>query len=99
MALIKPVRGKSPVIGDNCYIAENATIVGEVEMGNNCSVWFQAVIRGDVNAIQIGNDVNIQDGAVIHCTFEQSKTIIEDRVSIGHRAIIHGCHIKPDVVA
>lgn len=98
MALIKPVRGKSPVIGDNCYIAENATIVGEVEMGNNCSVWFQAVIRGDVNAIQIGNDVNIQDGAVIHCTFEQSKTIIEDRVSIGHRAIVHGCHIKPDVL-
>ena len=98
MALIKSVRGYHPKFGNECFLAENATIVGDVEIGNNCSIWFQAVIRGDVNSIRIGNGVNIQDGAVIHCTFEQSKTIIGDRVSVGHKAIIHGCTIKEDVL-
>lgn len=98
MALIKAVRGKTPKWGDDCFIAENATIVGDVTIGNQCSVWFQAVVRGDVNAIHIGNKVNIQDGAVIHCTFEKSKTIIEDSVSIGHNAIVHGCHLKSNVL-
>lgn len=98
MALIKKVRGFQPQMGQNVYLAENATIVGDVSIGDNCSIWFNAVLRGDVNSIIIGNDVNIQDGAVVHCTFEQSKTIIEDRVSVGHNAIIHGCHIKADVL-
>ena len=98
MALIKTVRGFEPSIGKDCFLAENATIVGDVKIGDNCSIWFQAVIRGDVNSIEIGNGVNIQDGAVVHCTYEQSKTIIGDRVSIGHKAIIHGCQIKEDVL-
>jgi len=98
MALIKKVRGLEPRIGKNCFLAENATIVGDVEIGDNCSIWFQAVLRGDVNSIRIGNGVNIQDGAVVHCTYEQSKTIIGDRVSVGHKAIIHGCEIKEDVL-
>ena len=98
MALIKKVRGLEPRIGKNCFLAENATIVGDVEIGNNCSIWFQAVLRGDVNSIRIGNGVNIQDGAVVHCTYEQSETIIGDRVSVGHKAIIHGCEIKEDVL-
>lgn len=98
MALIKKVRGLEPKIGKNCFLAENATIVGDVEIGDNCSIWFQAVLRGDVNSIRIGNGVNIQDGAVVHCTYEQSKTIIGDRVSVGHKAIIHGCEIKEDVL-
>ncbi|NNE29965.1 MAG: gamma carbonic anhydrase family protein, partial [Saprospiraceae bacterium] len=98
MALIKPVRGHHPKFGNNCYLAENATIVGEVSMGDNCSVWFQAVVRGDVNSITIGDQVNIQDGAVIHGTFERASTTIGDRVSIGHRALVHGCTIKNDVL-
>ncbi|MDG1296396.1 MAG: gamma carbonic anhydrase family protein [Saprospiraceae bacterium] len=98
MALIKKVRGLEPRIGKNCFLAENATIVGDVEIGDNCSIWFQAVLRGDVNSIRIGNGVNIQDGAVVHCTYEQSETIIGDRVSVGHKAIIHGCEIKEDVL-
>lgn len=98
MALIKKVRGFKPSIGKDCFLAENATIVGDVKIGNNCSIWFQAVLRGDVNSIEIGNGVNIQDGAVVHCTYEQSKTIIGDRVSIGHKAIVHGCQIKEDVL-
>jgi carbonic anhydrase/acetyltransferase-like protein (isoleucine patch superfamily) len=98
MALIKKVRGLEPRIGKNCFLAENATIVGDVEIGDNCSIWFQAVLRGDVNSIRIGNGVNIQDGAVVHCTYEQSETIIGDSVSVGHKAIIHGCEIKEDVL-
>ena len=98
MALIKTVRGFEPSIGKDCFLAENATIIGDVKIGDNCSIWFQAVLRGDVNSIEIGNGVNIQDGAVVHCTYEQSKTIIGDRVSIGHKAIIHGCQIKEDVL-
>ncbi len=93
MALIKPVKGVSPVFGKNCYLAENATIVGDVVVGDDCSIWFHSVIRGDVNAIRIGNKVNIQDGAVIHCTYQRSQTIIGNSVSIGHNAIVHGCTI------
>lgn len=98
MALIKSVRGFTPEFGEDCYLAENATIIGDVTMGDECSVWFQAVIRGDVNSIRMGNKVNIQDGAVIHGTFEKSATTIGDRVSIGHRAIVHGCTIKENVL-
>jgi carbonic anhydrase/acetyltransferase-like protein (isoleucine patch superfamily) len=82
------------MIGQDCFIAENASIIGDVVIGKKCSVWFQAVIRGDVNSIRIGNRVNIQDGAVIHCTLDKSKTIVGDDVSIGHNAILHGCKIK-----
>lgn len=96
--IIKPVRGKSPEIGKDCFIAENATIVGEVSMGNQCSVWFNAVIRGDVHFIKMGNKVNVQDGAVIHCTYEKSPTTIGNNVSIGHNAIVHGCTIKDNVL-
>lgn len=96
--LLKTVNGKSPVIPDDCYVAENATIVGEVFIGEKCSVWFNAVIRGDVNSIHIGNKVNIQDGAVIHCTYQKHPTIIGNNVSIGHNAIVHGCTIKDNVL-
>ncbi len=98
MALIKSVRGKTPTWGSSCFLAENATLVGDVIMGDHCSVWFNAVVRGDVNAIRIGNKVNIQDGAVIHCTYEQSQTVIGDEVSIGHNAIVHGCRIESHVL-
>jgi carbonic anhydrase/acetyltransferase-like protein (isoleucine patch superfamily) len=96
--LILPVEDKFPSFGKNCFIAPNATIVGDVTMGDDCSIWFNAVVRGDVNSILIGNRVNIQDGAVIHCTYERSKTIIGDNVSIGHNAIVHGCTIEPNVL-
>jgi carbonic anhydrase/acetyltransferase-like protein (isoleucine patch superfamily) len=98
MALIKEVRGKQPVFGRNCYLAENATVVGDVTMGDECSIWFNAVVRGDVNSITIGNKVNIQDGAVIHCTYEKTKTVIGDNVSIGHNAIVHGCTLEDNVL-
>lgn len=98
MALIKSCRGKTPVFGDNCWFAENATIVGEVKMGKDCSVWFNSVIRGDVNSIQIGDKVNVQDGAVIHCTFEKTKVNIGNNVSIGHNALVHGCEIRDNVL-
>ena len=98
MALIKSCRGKTPVFGDNCWFAENATIVGEVKMGNDCSVWFNSVIRGDVNSIRIGDKVNVQDGAVIHCTFEKTKANIGNNVSIGHNALVHGCEIRDNVL-
>ena len=96
--LIKSVRGLTPKYGIDCFFAENSTIIGEVIMGDNCSVWYQAVIRGDVNSINIGNRVNIQDGAIIHGTYEQSATKIGNDVSIGHNAIIHGCTIKDSVL-
>ena len=96
--LIKAVNGKSPSIPEDCYVAENATIVGDVTLGTNCSVWFNAVIRGDVNSIFIGNKVNIQDGAVVHCTYLKHPTIIGNNVSIGHNAIVHGCTIKDNVL-
>lgn len=98
MALIKSCRGKTPVFGDNCWFAENATIVGEVKMGNDCSLWFNSVIRGDVNSIRIGDKVNVQDGAVIHCTFEKTKVNIGNNVSIGHNALVHGCEIRDNVL-
>ncbi|EDP72418.1 acetyltransferase/carbonic anhydrase [Flavobacteriales bacterium ALC-1] len=98
MPIIKPVKGKYPQIPDNCFVAENATIVGEVFMGNNCSVWFNAVIRGDVHFIKMGDKVNVQDGAVIHATYQKSPTSIGNNVSIGHNAIVHGCTIKDNVL-
>jgi carbonic anhydrase/acetyltransferase-like protein (isoleucine patch superfamily) len=98
MALIKSVKGKSPIFGNDIYLAENATVVGEVEMGDNCSVWFSAVVRGDVNSIKIGNKVNIQDGAVVHCTYKKAATIIGNNVSVGHNALVHGCEIKDNVL-
>jgi len=98
MALIKPCRGNTPLFGDNCWLAENATVVGDVRMGNDCSIWFNAVVRGDVNSIRMGNQVNVQDGAVIHCTFEKTKVNIGNHVSIGHNALLHGCEIGDDVL-
>ncbi len=98
MALIKSVRGHSPVFGSNCFLADNATVVGEVSMGDNCTVWFNAVVRGDVHSITIGNNTNIQDGAVIHCTYQRAKTIIGSNVSIAHNAIVHGCTVHDDVL-
>ena len=98
MALIKEVRGKTPVIGPDCFLAENATLVGEVEMGRECSIWFQAVIRGDVHYIRMGDRVNVQDGAVIHCTYQKAPTEIGNNVSIGHKAIVHGCTIEDNVL-
>jgi len=93
MAVILPVLDKHPKWGDQCFIAPNATIVGDVTLGNNCSVWFNAVIRGDVNTITIGHDSNIQDGAVIHATYKKAATYIGNRVSVGHNAIVHGCTV------
>lgn len=98
MALIKAVKGISPVWGKDCYIAENATIVGDVVMGDQCSVWFNAVIRGDVHFIRMGNKVNVQDGAVIHCTYQRASVTIGNNVSIGHNAIVHGCTIHDNVL-
>lgn len=95
---IKTVRDFTPQWGSDCFIAENATLIGDLVMGNQCSVWYQAVIRGDVNSIRIGNRVNIQDGAVIHATYEKTKTIIGNDVSIGHNAIVHGCILKDNVL-
>lgn len=98
MALIKECRGISPRIDTSSWLAENATIVGDTVIGKDCSVWFNAVIRGDVNEIRIGNMVNIQDGAVLHCTYEKTKLIIGDYVSIGHNALVHGCTINEYVL-
>jgi carbonic anhydrase/acetyltransferase-like protein (isoleucine patch superfamily) len=98
MPLILPVEGVYPKFGDNCFIAPNATVVGDVVTGNECSFWFNAVIRGDVNSIRMGNKVNVQDGAVIHCTYQKTKAIIGNNVSIGHNAIVHGCTIHDDVL-
>jgi carbonic anhydrase/acetyltransferase-like protein (isoleucine patch superfamily) len=98
MPIIKSINGISPQIPNDCYISENATIVGDVTMGNQCSIWFNAVIRGDVHYIKIGNKVNIQDGAVIHATYKVSPTNIGNNVSIGHNAIVHGCTIHDNVL-
>ena len=98
MALILPIKEVHPRFGDNCFLAPNATIVGDVVMGNDCSVWFNAVVRGDVNSIRIGNKVNIQDGAVLHCTYEKTKVVLGDNVSIGHNAIVHGCLVHDNVL-
>jgi carbonic anhydrase/acetyltransferase-like protein (isoleucine patch superfamily) len=96
--IIKEIRGKSPQIGEDCFIAENATIVGDVHMGKQCSVWFNAVLRGDVHYIKMGDRVNIQDGAVIHCTYKRYPTIMGNNVSVGHNAIVHGCTIHDNVL-
>lgn len=93
MAIIRPLRGISPRIGRNCFIAENAVVIGDVTIGDDCSIWYGAVLRGDVNTITIGNRVNVQDNATIHTTYEQSVTILEDDVSIGHNAVIHGAKV------
>ena len=98
MSLIIEVKGIKPVFGNNCYIAPNATIVGDVTMGNDCSIWFNAVLRGDVNRIHIGNKVNVQDGAIIHCTYLKAAATIGNNVSIGHNAIVHGCVIHDNVL-
>jgi carbonic anhydrase/acetyltransferase-like protein (isoleucine patch superfamily) len=98
MALIKECKGISPKFGENCWFAENSTIVGDVVMGDQCSVWFNAVVRGDVNSIRMGNKVNVQDGAVIHCTYEKTKVNIGNNVSIGHNALVHGCTIEDNVL-
>lgn len=96
--IIKTVRGFTPKFGNDCFIAENAVLLGEVTMGDQCSIWYNAVVRGDVHFIKMGNKVNIQDGAVIHATFEKSPTTIGNNVSVGHNAIVHGCTIKDDVL-
>ena len=98
MAVILPVNGVHPKLGNNCFVAPNATIVGDVECGDDCSFWFNAVIRGDVNSIRIGNKVNIQDGAVIHCTYKKTKVVLGNNVSVGHNAIVHGCSVADNVL-
>ena len=98
MPYILPVKGIIPEFGTNCFIAANATIAGDVITGNDCSIWFNAVIRGDVNSIRLGNKVNVQDGAIIHCTYQKASTTVGNNVSIGHNAIVHGCVIHDDVL-
>ncbi|MFN5031594.1 MAG: gamma carbonic anhydrase family protein [Flavobacteriia bacterium] len=98
MALIKACKGIEPQFGNDCWLAENATIVGDVIMGDQCSVWFNAVVRGDVNSIRMGNKVNIQDGAVVHCTYEKTKVNLGNNVSIGHNALVHGCTVEDNVL-
>src|SRR6478752_3440251 len=98
MAVILPCNDKSPQFGSDCFVAPNAAIVGDVIMGNECSVWFNAVIRGDVNYIKMGDKVNVQDGAVIHCTYQKNATEIGNNVSIGHSAIVHGCTVHDNVL-
>lgn len=98
MALIKELLGKTPKIGENTFLAETATVIGDVEMGKDCSIWFNAVIRGDVHYIKMGNKVNVQDNAMLHCTYEKFPLEIGDNVSIGHNAIVHGCKIQDNVL-
>ena len=98
MAIVKTIRGFAPQFGKNCFLADNSVVVGEVTMGDNCTVWFNAVVRGDVNSITIGNDTNIQDGAIIHCTYQKAKTVIGNKVSIAHNAIVHGCTVEDNVL-
>ncbi|GIL24709.1 MAG: gamma carbonic anhydrase family protein [Bacteroidota bacterium] len=98
MAIVREVRGFTPRFGANCFLAETAVVVGEVSMGDNCTVWFNAIVRGDVHSITIGNNTNIQDGAVIHCTYQKAKTVIGSNVSIAHNAIVHGCTVEDNVL-
>ena len=98
MALIKSLLGKTPVIGQNCFLAETATIIGDVEMGNDCSIWYGAVLRGDVHSIRLGNNTNVQDNAVIHATYQKSPTNVGNNVTIAHGAIVHGCTIHDNVM-
>lgn len=96
--IIKKLNGKEPQFGNDCFIAENAVLVGDIAMGNQCSIWYNAVLRGDVHYIKMGNKVNVQDGAVVHCTYQKSPTNIGNNVSIGHNAIVHGCTIHDNVL-
>ncbi len=98
MALIKELLGKTPEFGENCFLAETAVVIGDVVMGKECSIWYNAVLRGDVHSIKMGNRVNVQDNAMIHCTYQKSPTTIGNNVSIGHNAIVHGCTIKDNVL-
>ena len=98
MAIITSVNGHTPVFGEDCFLAETAVVVGEVSMGDECTVWFNGIVRGDVHSITIGNKTNIQDGAVIHCTYQKAKTVIGNNVSIAHNAIVHGCTIEDNVL-
>lgn len=98
MALILPVKGIHPTIAGNCFIADNATVVGDVVIGEHCSLWFNAVVRGDVNYIRVGKYTNIQDGAVVHCTYGTAPTVIGDYVNIGHRALVHGCTLESRIL-
>jgi carbonic anhydrase/acetyltransferase-like protein (isoleucine patch superfamily) len=98
MAIIRSIRGIDPKWGKNCFFAENSTLIGEVVLGDNCSIWFNAVIRGDVHSITIGNNTNIQDGAIIHCTYQKANTVIGNNVSIAHNAVVHGCTVNDDVL-
>lgn len=98
MALLLPVKGIHPKIGENCFLAPNATILGDVIIGEGCSVWFNAVVRGDVHSIRIGNKVNIQDGAVVHCTYQKAGTVIGNNCNIGHNALVHGCTLEDNVL-
>lgn len=98
MPVILPVKGVMPQIPGDCFVAPNATIVGDVVMGSECSIWFNAVVRGDVNSIRMGDKVNIQDGACVHCTYQKTQTVIGNNVSIGHNAIVHGCALEDNVL-
>lgn len=98
MAIIKSLRGHTPQFGKDCFLADSAVVVGEVKMGDNCTVWFNAVVRGDVHSITIGDNTNVQDGAVIHCTYQKAKTVIGSNVSIAHNAIVHGCTVDDNVL-
>lgn len=98
MAIIKTLRGFTPAFGRDCFLAETAVVVGDVIMGNNCTVWFNAIVRGDVHSIRIGDNTNIQDGAIIHCTYQKAKTVIGNNVSIAHNAIVHGCTVEDSVL-
>lgn len=98
MPIVKAVNDKKPVAGHDCWFADTSVIVGDVKLGRNCTVWFNAILRGDVNSIVIGNNTNVQDGAVVHCTYQKAKTVIGSNVSIGHNAIVHGCTIEDNVL-
>jgi carbonic anhydrase/acetyltransferase-like protein (isoleucine patch superfamily) len=98
MGIIKTVRGYTPQFGSNCFVADGAVVVGEVTMGDNCTVWFNAVVRGDVHSITIGNNTNIQDGAVLHCTYQKARLVIGSNVSIAHNAVVHGCTVEDNVL-
>lgn len=98
MAVVKELLGKTPQFGKDCFLAETAVIIGDVEMGDQCSIWYNAVLRGDVHFIKLGNKVNVQDNAMIHCTYQKSPTEIGNNVSIGHNAIVHGCTIHDNVL-
>lgn len=98
MALVKTLRGKSPQLGEECWLAETATVIGDVQMGRECTIWYNAVLRGDVNFIQLGNKVNIQDNAMVHCTYQKAGTTIGNEVTVGHNAIVHGCVIEDKVL-